>query len=180
MRQRVVAFTGISGVGKTTFLGKFANLVAFQHVTGGSLIATAREAASDGRDAMRHADLDENQRLLIRGFALVRDPTAELIIMDGHVVIDHGEGLTNISSNVFKALEVKVMVHLEADPERIAKNRSLDTSRSRPVYKLETLSQHQNISRTHARSIAETLQIGFHVATHDDVPNLAKVLKPKG
>ena len=65
MNQRVVAFAGISGVGKTTCLNKLADIVAFQHVTGGSLIASARDAAADSRDAMRHADLDENQRLLI-------------------------------------------------------------------------------------------------------------------
>lgn len=180
MSLRVIAFTGISGVGKTTFLNRFSNLVAFQHVTGGSLIAAARDAAPDDRDAMRHADLDENQRLLIRGFDLVRDPTAELIIMDGHVVIDHGEGLTNISSDVFKALDVTVMVHLEANPERVAKNRRQETSRSRPSYGTERLAQHQHMSREHAQSIAKTLNIGFHVVTHDDVAHLAKVLDGEG
>lgn len=100
--------------------------------------------------------------------------------MDGHVVIDHGEGLTNISSDVFKALEVKVMVHLEADPARVARNRSLDTSRSRPGHKPDMLAQHQNMSRAHAKSIAKTLQIGFHVVTHDDVAHLVKVLEGEG
>lgn len=179
MSQRVVAFAGISGVGKTTFLNRFASTVAFQHVTGGSLIASARSAASNSRDAMRHADLDENQRLLIRGFALARDPTADLIIMDGHVVIDDGKGLTNISSDVFKALDVAVMVHLEANAERVAKNRRQDTSRSRPSYGTERLAQHQRISREHAQSIAKTLNIGFHVVTHDDVAHLARVLAAK-
>ena len=68
MSQRVVAFTGISGVGKTTFLKKFTEQMAFQHVTGGSLIAAARNAVSDSRDDLRYSDLDENQRLLIQGF----------------------------------------------------------------------------------------------------------------
>ncbi|MEO0917612.1 MAG: AAA family ATPase [Pseudomonadota bacterium] len=180
MNQRVVAFTGISGVGKTTFLNKFADIVAFQHVTGGSLIASARDAAADSRDAMRHADLDENQRLLIRGFALVRDPTAELVIMDGHVVIDDGKGLINISSDVFNALDVTVMMHLEADPDRIIKNRRQDTSRSRPSYATERLAQHQRMSREHAQSIARALNIGFNVVTHDDVAHLAKVLGGEG
>lgn len=154
--------------------------MAFQPVTGGSLIAAACDAAPDDRDAMRHADFDENQRLLIRGFDLVRDPTAELIIMDGHVVIDHGEGLTNISSDVFKALDVMVMVHLEADPTRVAQNRSLDRSRSRPSYDKNILGQHQNMSRAHAQSIAKTLHIGFHIMTQDDAAQLAKVLEGEG
>ena len=178
--QRVIAFTGISGVGKTTFLKKFAELMAFQHVTGGSLIAAARNADPNGRDTMRHADLDENQRLLIEGFALARDANVELIIMDGHVVIDDGDGLTEISSDVFKALDVMTMVHLEADPTRTAKNRSQDTSRSRPRYDAETLGQQQDVSRLHAKSIADRLRIGFHIVRHDDVAHLATLLELEG
>ena len=117
---------------------------------------------------------------IIRGFALARDPTAELIIMDGHVVIDDGKGLTNISSDVFKALDVTAMAHLEANPKRVAKNRRQDTSRSRPSYATERLAQHQHMSREHAQSIAKTLNIVFHVVTHDDVAHLAKVLDGEG
>ncbi len=177
MSQRVVAFTGISGVGKTTFLSELAELVNFQHVAGGSLIAAARKTASDRRDTMRHADLDENQRLLIEGFAMVRDPSAELIIMDGHAVIDGGAGLTKISSDVFNAIDVMVIVHLEADANRISKNRLMDTSRSRPMYDTQTLRQHQHVSRIHARAIAESLGADFHVVTHDDVAHMAKLLE---
>jgi len=177
MSQRVVAFTGISGVGKTSFLSKLAALMTFQHITGGSLIAAARAVTSDRRDTMRYANLDENQRLLVEGFSLVRDPGAELIIMDGHVVIDSGEGLIKISSDVFKALDVKAMLHLEADPPRLAQNRSRDTSRSRPRYDSEILKMHQDMSRRHARSIAESLRIDFHIVEHDDVSTLAKWLE---
>jgi adenylate kinase len=177
MKQRVIAFTGISGVGKTTFLSKFAELVSFQHVTGGSLIAAARNSTPNGRDTMRHANLDENQRLLIDGFALTRDVNAELIIMDGHVVIDNGDDLTKISSDVFNALEIVAMVHLESDPTRTVKNRSKDSSRLRPKYDAETLGQHQDVSRLHAKSIAEALCVGFHIVGHDDVAYLATLLE---
>lgn len=90
MSPKVVAFTGISGVGKTTFLKKLSERVSFQHLTGGSLIAAARQADADQRDTIRHADLDENQQLLIDGFFVARDQQVELVIMDGHVVIDGG------------------------------------------------------------------------------------------
>jgi adenylate kinase len=177
MSQRVIAFTGISGVGKTTFLKKLAKLMVFQHVTGGSLIAAAKKAGTDGRDKMRFADLDDNQRLLVEGFALARDAVSEVIIMDGHVVIDDGERLTKVSSDVFKVLGVMVMVHLEADPTHIAANRSEDTSRSRPKYDKDTLGQHQDMSRQSARSIAEELRIGFHIVTHNDAAHLATLLE---
>lgn len=177
MSQRVIAFTGISGVGKTTFLRKFAEQMVFQHVTGGSLIAAAKNAASDDRDDLRHADLDENQRLLIEGFALTRDAHAEVIIMDGHVVIDDGERLTKISSDVFKALGVTAMVHLEADPTRIAENRSKDLARARPRYNTDILGQHQDMSRRHAHSIAKELRIDYYKVTHNDVTHLATLLE---
>ncbi|MFS4580343.1 AAA family ATPase [Phaeobacter sp. C3_T13_0] len=177
MSQRVVAFTGISGVGKTTFLRKFAELMEFQHVTGGSLIAAAKNVARDARDDLRHADLDENQRLLIEGFTVARDANAEVIILDGHVVIDDGERPTKISSDVFKALGVMAMVHLETDPKRIAKNRSKDSARSRPRYDTDILRQHQDMSRQNAHSIAEELGISFYIVTHNDVAHLASLLE---
>mgnify|MGYP005989101789 CR=1 FL=1 len=177
MRQRVVAFTGISGVGKTTFLKKLTKQMVFQHVTGGSLIAAARNAATDSRDELRYADLGENQRLLIEGFALESDANVEVIIVDGHAVIDDGVRLMKISSDVFKAIGVMAMVHLEADPTRIAKNRSKDKGRSRPSYDADMLGTHQDMSRKSARSIAEKLRVGFHIVTHDDVTHLATLLE---
>ncbi|MEW2914217.1 ATP-binding protein [Leisingera sp. JC11] len=179
MSQQIVAFTGISGVGKTTFLRRLAKLIDFQHVTGGSLIAAAREAAPEARDAIRYADLDDNQRLLVQGFALTRDPNSELVVMDGHVVIDDGQELAKISSEVFRALGVSVMVHLETEPERISANREGDTSRSRPTYPSDILLQHQLISRLHAQAVADSMAIPFYIVTHNDTEQLARLLVAK-
>ena len=176
MSQKIVAFTGISGVGKTTFLKKLAMRMSFQHLTGGNLIAAARQADADQRDAMRHADLDENQQLLIDGFFVACDPQVELVIMDGHVVIDGGNSLTELPSTVFRALGTSLMVHLEAEADWIVANRSGDTLRSRPTYASETLDQHQSTSRNHAASIAGELGIGFHTVTHSDVDQFATTL----
>lgn len=176
MSQKIIAFTGISGVGKTTFLKKLAKTVSFQHLSGGSLIASARQAGADQRDAMRHADLDENQQLLIDGFFAVCDPQVELVILDGHVVIDGGNNLNELPSTVFRALGVSLMVHLEANSDQVAANRSLDTSRSRPTYASEALDQHQSTSRNHAASIACELGIGFQIVTHSDVDEFATML----
>ncbi|GAK34704.1 MULTISPECIES: AAA family ATPase [Iodidimonas] len=176
MNQRIVAFTGISGVGKTTFLCRLAKLVDFQHLTGGSLIAAARQVPSEGRDAIRYSDLDDNQRLLIEGFILTRDPNSNLVVIDGHVVIDDGKGLTKISSEIFRALGVSFMVHLESEPERIAANRGADTSRSRPTYPSNVLKQHQVISRAHAQAIADIIDVPFFIVTHKDIDQLASLL----
>lgn len=176
MTQKIVALTGISGVGKTTFLQKLSEALDFQHVTGGTLIAAAREATPKNRDAIRYENLDENQRFLIEGFALTRDPNAKIVVMDGHAVIDDGQRLSEIPCDVFEALDISVMVHLEGDPEQIVANRRKDTSRSRPSYSLSVLEQHQVISRAHAKSVAETLEIPFYVVTHNDIDRLVEIL----
>lgn len=173
MSQKIVAITGLSGVGKTTFLQHLAEHVPFQHLTGGSLIAAARDARPDERDAMRYADLDENQRLLIDGFSLARDPNAPLVIFDGHVVIDTSAGLQELPVDVFRALGIVKMAHLEDTPARINTNRSKDTSRHRPTHDQKTLSQHQLASRAHAKSIAAELNVEFHIVTHNDIMNFS-------
>lgn len=162
----IVAFTGISGVGKTTFLQSMAEEVEFQHLTGGSLIALARAAPDGRRDELRLNDLDENQRLLIRGFSETRDPAASIIIIDGHVIIDGLTGTTEIDSLVFASLGVNLMVHLEAEPTKIARNRTRDTSRDRPVRSVDVLRRHQQKSRQRARVVADELDIEFLAITH--------------
>lgn len=177
MKSTIVALTGLSGVGKTTFLRRLSDHVSFQHLTGGSLIATARDADQQDRDDLRHADLDENQRLLIEGFELARDPEANLVIMDGHVVIDGGDGLVKLPADVFRRLGITTLVHLEADPARIAAHRAGDTARARPAYDISLLSAQQEASRAHADSIATALGVEFRIVGHDDVARLASILR---
>jgi adenylate kinase len=176
MNQTVIAFTGISGVGKTTFLRKVAETVVFQHLTGGSLIAAAREASHDDRDKLRHADLDENQRLLSVGFANSRDSETPVIIMDGHVIIDGADGITEIDNQVFADLGVHLIVHLEAEPSRIFENRAGDDKRDRPVTSVDVLRVHQERSRQRAQDVTNDLGIDFIRVTHSDSADFADLI----
>ena len=96
--------------------------------------------------------------------------------MDGHVVIEGSAGLKKLPADIFQALGIKKMVHLEAEPACIKANRSNDTSRHRPAHDLETLSRHQLASFAHAKSIAAALDIEFQSVTHGDVADLARDL----
>ncbi len=168
MNQRVIAVTGISGVGKTTLLRKLTARAAFQHLTGGSLIARAHAGTNLSRDGLRHFDLDDNQKLLIEGFMAARDRTAETVIFDGHAVIDGPNGLAEIPISVFDALGIRLMVHLEADLVTIQRNRGNDPSRSRPALDIQTLREHQSRSRRHAITIAQALNVECLVLHNED------------
>lgn len=176
MKQKVIGFTGISGVGKTTFLHKLAEVIDFQHLTAGDLIARARGAETGVRDAIRFSNLNENQKLLIEGFSLARDPTSRIVILDGHAVIDSGEELLKVSSEVFRSLGLYSIVHLEDKVGKISENRKVDGSRSRPNHPLDVLAMHQSCSREHARIIAGELSIPFYSVRHFDVLQLANML----
>ena len=177
MKQIIVAFTGISGVGKTTFLKKLSNYISFQHLTAGSLIGLAKQNNLQDRDMLRFDSLDQNQKFLIEGFAAYRSLDAHIVTLDGHVIIDSAKGIEKISPAVFEGLGITFMVHLEADASQISINRTADRVRKRPLYTIETLEEHQEISRNHARSVANSLSIPYFTVRHGDEQLLAEKLR---
>jgi adenylate kinase len=166
MSQRTIAFVGISGVGKSTFLRSAAKKIPFQHLTAGSLIGRARESECD---RLRLQNIDENQRLLVAGFEMAKNSTGSLVVIDGHVIIDAGNGLQAIGADVFAALSVGAIVHLEAKAMQILTYRQGDKSRDRPTLSVNELAAHQIRSRNAALDISRSLTIPFRSFSHDDV-----------
>ena len=169
MTQKIIAFVGISGVGKTTFLQSLASEIAFQHLTAGSLISLGTSAAYEDRDKLRLLNVDENQRHLIAGFHSARDPQTALVIMDGHAVIDTGNGLEIIDAGVFAALGINALMHLVAEPAQIISNRKNDSRRTRPELPEHLLEEHQQISIHAAQMVARSLGVPFLQVMADDV-----------
>lgn len=131
----VIAVAGISGVGKSTLLARIANSMDIQILQASALIREARPLV-DGKpptlDELREVDLDENQRLLIRGFLDWVDREAALVALDCHTIVETGEGLVYIHPRVFKPMNLKAIVFLKDDPEKIAQRRKDDHTRKRP------------------------------------------------
>lgn len=146
MTQPVVALLGISGVGKSTVLNKLAGTIAFQHVQASTIIKLARDAqvaTPTGLDELRNTNIDDNQALLISGFAAARDPTAPVVVLDGHSVIDTPQGLICIPPIVFARLGVSLFVFLADDAAAIADRRRQDQTRRRPTRTNDELERHQ-------------------------------------
>jgi adenylate kinase len=158
--------TGLSGVGKSTLLRKLLARVNFQHVQASALIKMGRQLVGDivsSVDQLRDADLDANQRVLIHAFWRTVDPAFNLIILDGHSVIERDDGLTLISPDVFGAIGIKSMIFLADDPVAIEYRRASDAKRSRLVKSVENLQSTQNAALSHAGEICHTLGVPLHV-----------------
>jgi adenylate kinase len=162
----VIALAGLSGVGKSTLLARLSSAVPMQILHASALIKDARTSMDGGPrtlDALREADLDENQRLLVQGFASRVNPTAPLVALDCHTVIETDNGLVFIDPRVFSAMDVKALVFLEDAPEEIARRRQNDATRQRPATAVRHLESVQMEAIRHARAIATSLNIPLHI-----------------
>lgn len=174
---KLAMIVGISGVGKTTFVRRLSARLEFQHLTAGSLIAASKAAPECERDRLRLIDLDENQLHLIKGFDVSRDPTASLILLDGHVVIHTDSALQELGSEVFNQLGVAGFLHLSADPQQIVANRANDASRQRPALSTKEVGAHQKASLKATEGVAHALAIPWKVVTYEEVDVAERFLR---
>jgi adenylate kinase len=169
MKQKIFAFVGISGVGKTTFLKRLREKLEFQHLSAGSLILRAASSEYTERDELRFNDIDENQHLLISGFKSARDEAALRVVLDSHTLIQTPGGIREISACVFEMIRIDGLIHLSSTPELILRNRTNDPGRSRPQLSISEIAEHQAASLSVARRIAEALRIPFCEVSADEL-----------
>jgi adenylate kinase len=178
MKRHIVAITGLSGVGKSTLVRALASMIPFQHLQASALIRNARQSERDQPtlDQLRSADLDENQELLIRGFARAASQRPRLIVLDGHTVIERADSLFLIEPAVFGAIGINSMIFLAEDCSELAKRRCQDKSRQRSLRSVEQLRSMQDQALLHAREICQVLGIQIDVFGSNDVGAAATLL----
>lgn len=176
--RRVVAFVGISGVGKSFFLERTVTNRQAVVVSASKLIASQRDALGHSipHDDLRLANLDVNQRLLIEGFR--RLPVGKLpVIIDGHTIIDTPTGEVEVPAQVFKHLEVTDFVVLVDDPAAIVTRRDRDLLRKRPIRSVEEITAHQKRACEAAKAISTQLNLPLITIAHSDAEALLELLK---
>jgi adenylate kinase len=173
-----MALTGLSGVGKSMLLQKLAAHWYFQHLQASALIRAARQVAEHVPtvDHLRLANLDENQQLLVRGFADAADANAPLIILDAHTLIELPNEMILIEPNVFGAIGINSMLFLTAAASTIVKRRAGDKARQRPTKSAEELENVLRQAHQHARHICRTLQVPLTITESSDYEAAAKVV----
>lgn len=170
MKQKIIMFVGISGVGKTTFLRGLQSSISFQHLTAGTLIAAAKGLTDNDveRDGLRLSRIIDNQKYLVTGFQFNKDENANLVILDGHAIVDTGEGLEEIAVEVFRELRIDAIVHLCGNSDSILANRLNDPIRQRPALTLDQIDNHQMCSLAVSRKAAASLDVPFLALTAPD------------
>ena len=177
--MRLVGLLGISGVGKSTLLKKLSDPLSFQHLQASTLIKEGRQIAESvavSIDNLRNANIDENQHFLTSGFLKAVDPKAEIVILDGHSVIDTPSGLVPIEATVFAKLGITKIIFLADDPTEIFSRRSGDSSRGRPERTIDELRQYQDAAILNACKICLELGVPLIVVSPSQQGYISHVL----
>ncbi len=148
----IIFLSGLSAVGKTTTAEAFvARHTEFRHVVASRLI---KGGGASIRPSSR-ADLDRNQKILLREFRELRHTSAERIhlILDGHMVIETREGEELIEDKVIDGLQVSHFIVITDDPYRIYSTRRRGSS-GRPI-SLDTIQRLQMLEIDATRRQAE-------------------------
>ena len=164
-----IAFVGVSGVGKSTFLKTLMGRMSFLHLEAGKLIkeelALVQHQVQTSEELRTGAVLD-NQDLLVRAFLRKISGHEGLVVLDGHTVVDTGFGIQRIPASIFRKMNVRSILFLQDDPTVIRSRRVDDTKRVRPERSAQELKHHQHEAMLSAADIALELDIPLQVVTH--------------
>lgn len=159
-----IAILGLSGVGKSTLIGKIREAVPLLHLQASGLIKAEqayREGKADTSEDLRTGAVIDNQTLMIAAYWREVAGTDLPVVFDGHSMIDGRDGLIEIPAAVFGELELDAICYLKADPHVIAQRRFADAGRERPYRDATTLEQHQRLAEATARRVADAIERPF-------------------
>lgn len=174
----MIAFMGVSGAGKSYLLKNLPSRYSFHVVTASELIKRqikSRESLSVSSEQMRLSATNDMQALLIEAVIIERQTAKFPIILDCHAVIDKGDYLDPVPTDVFEKIGVLRVIHLVVSPSEIWSRRRGDNSRTRPEINVERLAQHQNSSIAHARAISLAIQAEYVETNGSDLNELLKM-----
>ncbi|WLB64210.1 AAA family ATPase [Bradyrhizobium japonicum] len=180
MKPTIVALTGLSGVGKSTLLVAFVARMRLQHLQASTLIKKGRETVlgqAVEQDQLRYSDLDENQRLLVRGLEASLNPASKLVVLDSHTVIERESDYFLVDPGVFAAVRIAAMIFLRDEPQEIEKRRANDQSRVRPRRDAADLAKVQAAAVRQAELICRRVGKPLYVETPSNVDCVVELFR---
>jgi len=172
----VVFVGGVHGVGKSTCCAQVAQLARCLHVTASEIIRRERSQAIASAGKLV-ADVDGNQRLLIRGFHALRVQAGTMpILLDGHFAMRDALGeIKSVSVDVFRSLGVDRVVCLVDELSAIA---SRIEQRDGTALADREIAELQDAELRHARLVAIALAVPFTLLQSGDVEALRRYVPP--
>jgi adenylate kinase len=178
MKTVVVVF-GISGVGKSWMISRYAARASVAHVQASQLMRDAKAAhvgSSVTSEDLRRGPVLDNRSLLTDAFAKVIASEARPIIFDGHCLVDAGDRVVEIPVDVIRQLKPSGIVLITAPAENIVRRRQSDTSRQRPDRSAEILLAQQDRCVALCTGHAKELGVRFTQVRAGDEPGFAQAM----
>lgn len=177
--SRRIAVLGLSGVGKSTLIGRIGATIPLLHLQASNLIKAEqiyRAQYPDSSETLRTGAVVDNQSLMIAAFHRAAGATELPIIFDGHSIIDGRNGLVEIPPTVFRDLGLDAICLLTADPATIVERRRRDVGRKRPYRDIVTLQFHQEAAEIAARRVAAEIQRPFVLLSGNKVETVRRLM----
>jgi adenylate kinase len=176
---KIIAFTGVSGVGKSTFLSAARLQREFLHLIASELIKVEKSAYGSQltSEDLRKGNIDKNQAALITAFDRHRASAEVPLVLDAHTIIDTPDGFRELPASVFAALCITGMVFLHASPEMIFEQRGRDTARVRPQRSIQQIAELQDRSLLLAADVTRTLGIPLTVLNQGNCVEFLQLLR---
>lgn len=170
--MNTVFVAGIHAVGKSTVCKAVSDEFGVSHYTASQIIKEEKSSAILANSKLV-ADVAENQRLLIQG--VLRRLNEGHFLLDGHFTMrrkSDGE-IETIHVDVFRDLRIGGIVLFTDHPEEIVKRMY---ARDGVLHSVEMFHAHQVSEITHAKYVAEMLNLPIAILDAFDSKGMASVM----
>ena len=178
---RVIAVFGLSGVGKSTTLQRVVaesgGLAAV--VNAGTLIGrrTLSNRLGETLRLLPAERIQHNQEILIEELARERTTVgAQVLLLDGHCVIDNGDQLVPIPIEIIERLDLAALVFLQEGAEKIRARRLSDEKRTRPDLSSTELDKQQRHALDVCSGYASELGLPISIVNSGQWQSVARVV----
>jgi adenylate kinase len=188
-----MVIVGIPGVGKTTIIGKAAEILNKRgiltqvRVFGSIMLDEASKMGIKNRDDMRNLSVDAQRRLQEMAAKNINSVRNANIVIDTHLFINTSEGrYPGMPRNLLDLLSPSHLVMISADPEEIFARRMQDDSRNRDLISMDGIKNDLEVAITMIATSSILTGAPFKIIfnhtdrINDAVSELVEIMSIKG